>query len=98
MAKKLDYEIKRVFTVLDCPFCGGLPEMCNTNQHAYWLRCEKCGADAPSKKTPIGGVGMWNNRHSGNCKRVATLILTYTNWRKLNGKAKKSRRNHNRNS
>lgn len=32
-----------------CPFCGAKKvEICRTNEAACWVRCDRCGADAPS--------------------------------------------------
>ena len=32
-------------TVRGCPFCGSRDiELCNTHTAAYWMECQKCGA------------------------------------------------------
>lgn len=39
-------------TIKRCPFCGSREvEICRTNQHACWIRCADCGADAQSHAT-----------------------------------------------
>lgn len=45
-----------------CPFCDGEGSMCNTNPHAFWIRCNDCGADAESGDSVGIGVHNWNRR------------------------------------
>lgn len=47
----------------DCPFCGSDEvEVCRTNPNACWIRCARCGADAPSHRTRSGAFRNWNRR------------------------------------
>lgn len=46
-----------------CPFCGSKKvEVCRTNPDACWIRCGKCGADAPSHKERKKAISIWNRR------------------------------------
>ena len=51
----------------DCPFCGSdRVEVCRTNPNACWIRCDECGADAPSHRTRTGAFANWNRRLGNN--------------------------------
>lgn len=43
-----------------CPFCGGSADYCETT--VWWLRCDDCGADAPSGETKESADRLWNFR------------------------------------
>lgn len=46
-----------------CPFCGSKKvDICRTNEHACWVRCVRCGADAPSNKSRKVSISNWNRR------------------------------------
>lgn len=46
-----------------CPFCGSKKvEVCRTNENACWIRCWKCGADAPSNRLRKIAISIWNKR------------------------------------
>lgn len=35
--------------VLNCPFCGGEPELRNTHTACYWVECRDCEAQATGR-------------------------------------------------
>ena len=46
-----------------CPFCGSKElELCRTNEFACWVRCDTCGADAPSNTDRSKAIEIWNKR------------------------------------
>ncbi len=46
-----------------CPFCGSKKvEVCRTNENACWIRCARCGADAPSNPSRKEAIRIWNSR------------------------------------
>jgi len=46
-----------------CPFCGSTElQLCRTNEHACWVRCDDCGADAPSTEKREDAIDIWNTR------------------------------------
>lgn len=46
-----------------CPFCGSKKvDVCRTNENACWIRCAKCGADAPHDPTRKVAIRNWNKR------------------------------------
>ena len=48
-----------------CPFCGCKElELCRTNEHACWVRCDTCGADAPSNADRSKAIEIWNTRQA----------------------------------
>lgn len=64
-------------TIKRCPFCGGREvEICRTNQHACWIRCGDCGADAQSHATRNGAIANWNRRYieDDGCDQRAIVI------------------------
>ncbi len=59
--------------ILRCPFCGSDEiEICRTNENACWIRCAKCGADAPPSNTREQAISNWNKRYRGNM--TATIV------------------------
>lgn len=54
-----------------CHFCGSTElELCRTNPRAYWVRCAKCGADAPSSPRRKKAIEIWNARPESQAKAV----------------------------
>lgn len=46
-----------------CPFCGSKKvQVCRTNENACWIRCGRCGADAPSDPLRKVAIRIWNKR------------------------------------
>uniref|UniRef100_A0A6M3LT12 Putative restriction alleviation protein n=1 Tax=viral metagenome TaxID=1070528 RepID=A0A6M3LT12_9ZZZZ len=57
-----------------CPFCGSLRvSLCRTNSNACWIRCDKCGADAPSNPFRKKAITIWNRRPKTNGVAIITL-------------------------
>lgn len=51
-------------TLKCCPFCGSHEvQICRTNPHACWVRCEVCGCDSESDSTRAGAIANWNRRY-----------------------------------
>ncbi len=49
--------------IKSCPFCGSQKvEVCRTNPEACWIRCARCGADAPSTSKRKRAIAIWNKR------------------------------------
>lgn len=47
-----------------CPFCGSHDvEICRTNPLACWVKCDSCGAEAPSAPARKDAIAQWNRRH-----------------------------------
>ena len=47
-----------------CPFCGSHEvQICRTNAHACWVRCEDCGGESESDATRRGAIANWNRRY-----------------------------------
>ncbi len=46
-----------------CPFCGGKNlENCNTNDTAFWIECNSCGASLNSSQSIEDALWKWNWR------------------------------------
>lgn len=46
-----------------CPFCGSKKvDVCRTNENACWIRCGRCGADAPGDPHRKVAISIWNKR------------------------------------
>ena len=52
-----------------CPFCGSRKVVvCRTNENACWIRCGKCGADAPATSQRKRAIAIWNKRYEAGTK------------------------------
>jgi Lar family restriction alleviation protein len=59
-----------------CPFCGSKKvEICRTNEWSCWVRCARCGADAPGGKDRKEAIKIWNRRPKaeGQAKIISDL-------------------------
>lgn len=70
----------KIETLRPCPFCGSKKvEICRTNPGACWVRCGRCGADAPSDPERKVAIRIWNRRPKmmGDAKIVTDDDATY---------------------
>lgn len=52
-------------------FCGSTElQLCRTNEIACWVRCDRCGADTPSRIKRKDAIALWNTRPAVNLSAV----------------------------
>lgn len=51
------YPVKR------CPFCNDHPDVFETTQVSFAVKCFNCGAIGPQASTRVSAVDLWNGRH-----------------------------------
>lgn len=67
-----------------CPFCGSKKvEICRTNEHACWVRCDRCGAAAPGHPDREEAVRIWNKRPKITGEAKITLDGDLSYWKEM---------------